>query len=217
MLPKSKIKNSDSTDQPTSPRVTFSRLISSISRQPSDSATIDSDHNDENFSLSSLFFKPLTKRILPGRKRSTSQATLPPDSPSIPNQTHLSPMMHNSSTTPADLNNLSATNKTNIILPTPETIDSKLNFNHTYKMMIDLATKNCNYFAQEKNSVCQKFHNLLAQLLHALDLSIPLVHYLIDTFSEYDYSPEVKQAKSQYVEFFLFVLSNRFVRMDIEH
>jgi len=97
--------------------------------------------------------------------------------------------MRNSSTTPSSLNYMSNSSTT----PTPETIDLNLNFTFTYTQLRDLAETNCNYFSQQKNDVCRRFERLLIQLLHSLELSVPMIRYLTENFHHFDYSSEVKQ------------------------
>jgi len=101
--------------------------------------------------------------------------------------------MRNSTTTPSDLDRLSRTLRTSITstTPTPDTVGLDFNFDSTYKQLRELADTNCKYFSQQKTDVCRRFERLLIQLLHSIDLSVPLIQYLTDNFHHFDYSPEV--------------------------
>jgi len=114
--------------------------------------------------------------------------------------------MHTSSTTPSSLNHIpkSPTMPITPTTPTPETVDLNFNFNVTYTQLRELAETNANYFSQQKNDVCRRFHHLLIQLLHSLELSVPMIRYLTENFHHFDYSPEVK--KKSIMSFFIFIL-----------
>ncbi|CAF1025090.1 unnamed protein product [Rotaria sordida] len=81
---------------------------------------------------------------------------------------------------------------TNLLMPTAETIDKNFNFDQTYIQIRELAEINSNYFSQQKNDICRRFQRLLVQLSHSLELSLPLIRYLIDNFHHFDYSPEIR-------------------------
>jgi hypothetical protein len=95
--------------------------------------------------------------------------------------------MRNSTTTPSSLNQISKT----ITIPTLDTVGLDFNFDSTYVELRELAERNCQYFSQQKTDVCKRFEHLLIQLLHSIDLSMPLLRYLTDNFHYFDYSPEV--------------------------
>ncbi len=224
----SKDEPTSSTDNRTSsitnclsmgPIAAASRFMSSLSRQPRSSTTKESIDNNDMSVLSSLPSKSTTKRTIPPRNRSSSPKS-PSSEPSIstnssPLLTNSSSTMRNSSTTPSSLNCMSNSSTT----PTPETVDLNFNFTLTYTQLRDLAETNCNYFSQQKNDVCRRFERLLIQLLHSLELSVPMIRYLTENFHHFDYSSEVKQNKKLIIYFvclYLFLL-NRFVLMVIEH
>ncbi|CAF3476169.1 unnamed protein product [Rotaria socialis] len=148
---------------------------------------VRSTESNENSSISSSFFKPITKHILSTRTDFKSSSSMPSSSDS-------SPKMRSSTTIPSDLNHLPKLQKqtSTAMTPTPETIDVNFNFDATYLQVRELAHINCNYFSQQKNDICRKFERLLTQLLHSLELTLPLIRYLIDNFHHFDYSPEIR-------------------------
>ncbi len=75
------------------------------------------------------------------------------------------------------------------------------NFDAIYTQLRELAEINSNYFSKQKSDVCRRFARLLIQLLHSLELSIPLIRYLTENFHHFDYSPEVN-----IISFFIFIL-----------
>jgi hypothetical protein len=156
------------------------RLMSCLSKQPRNitskrNYTISVSNNKK-----SSFLKPLSKRILSTRHRSSS--------PKNPSST-----MRNSTTTPSDLNQLSKTLRKSITpsTPAPDTVGYDFNFDSTYKQLRELAEINCKYFSQQKTDICRRFEHLLIQLLQSIDSSVPLIQYLTDNFHHFDYSPEV--------------------------
>jgi hypothetical protein len=166
---------------PMGPIIAAGRFMSCLSKQPRNitttrSYTISADSHEK---LS--FFKPLSKRITSTRNRSstTSNSTSFDDISS--------PNMRNSTTTPSSLNQISKT----ITIPTLDTVGLDFNFDSTYVELRELAERNCQYFSQQKTDVCKRFEHLLIQLLHSIDLSMPLLRYLTDNFHYFDYSPEV--------------------------
>ncbi|CAF0822596.1 unnamed protein product [Adineta steineri] len=179
------------------PIAAASRLMSSLTRQSRNSIPTISIDNNEKSSTSSSFFKPITKHILPKRNRSIS-----PKSPlSAPNLLNTSPFAINStltlrgsSTTPSGLNHISksATTSVTSIESPSETVDLDYNFDVTYKQLSELAEINCNYFSQQTTDVCRRFERLLIQILHSLELSVPLIQLLTDNFHYFDYSPEIR-------------------------
>lgn len=184
------------------PRAAASLLMSSLSRQSRSNIPIESTDTNEKSTTSNSFLKPITKRILPTRNRSTSPKS-PSSDPSNsksanPFLTNSPLIMHTSSTTPSSLNHIpkSPTMPITPTTPTPETVDLNFNFNVTYTQLRELAETNANYFSQQKNDVCRRFHHLLIQLLHSLELSVPMIRYLTENFHHFDYSPEVKKNRS---------------------
>ncbi|CAF3324025.1 unnamed protein product [Rotaria sp. Silwood2] len=153
------------------PIAAASRFMSSVSKKSRNS--ISKESNDTNEQASS---------------------SKPPTSHSSPLLINLSPKMHSSSTMPFNLNNLSKLSRTstNSIIPTPETIDVNFNFDLTYTQIRDLTETNLNYFSLQKNDICRRFQRLFIQLSHSLELSLPLIRYLIDNFHQFDYSTEIR-------------------------
>ncbi|CAF3668265.1 unnamed protein product [Rotaria sp. Silwood1] len=145
-----------------------SRIMSSVSKKSRNSISKESNNSNEKASSS----KPSTSKSSSQLKNASST-------------------MHTSVTTPSNLNSLSKTS-TNLILPTAETIDVNINFDQTYTQIRELVETNCNYFSQQKNDICRRFERLFIQLSHTLELSLPLIRYLIDNFHHFDYSPEIR-------------------------
>jgi hypothetical protein len=114
--------------------------------------------------------------------------------------------MHSSLTTPFDLDRISKspTAATTSMTLGPETVDLNFNFDLTYKYLRELAERNCEYFSQQKTDVCRRFERLLIQIIHSLDLSVPLVKYLTENFHHFDYSPEVRPIISAFILIILF-------------
>jgi hypothetical protein len=173
---------------PMRPIVAAGRLMSCLSKQPRNIIsrrhhTISTGSSYEKFP----FLKPFSKRISSTRHRSSSGS----DSNSFNSTSSLT--MHNSKTTPSDLNQMSKTilTSTASTIPTPDTVGFDFNFDSTYTQLRELADTNCKYFSQQKTDVCKRFEHLLIQLLNAIDSSIPLIRYLSDNFHHFDYSPEV--------------------------
>ncbi len=206
-------KSSLITDSlPIGPMAAASRFMSSLSRQSRNSV------REKSIEKSSK------KQMLPTRNRSTS-----PKSPSsAPNLSFTSPFftkgstkMHSSLTTPFGLDHISTspTASTTSMTLEPETVDLNFNFDLTYKYLHELAEINCNYFSQQKTDICRRFERLLIQIVHSLDLSVPLIQYLTENFHHFDYSPEVKKERSIISLFILIILffCNRFVLVVIEH
>ncbi|CAF2789091.1 unnamed protein product [Rotaria sp. Silwood2] len=182
---------------PMGPIVVASRLMSCLSKQPHNITSKRHYTVSTNSNGKSSFLKPLSKRISSTRIRlssSQSPSTLRSTSYSDSSNKNSSTTMRNSTTTPSDLNKMSKTVRTLIIptSPTPDTVGLKFNFDSTYTQLRDLADTNCKYFSQQKNDVCRRFERLLIQLLHSIDLSVPLIQYLTDNFHHFDYSPEIK-------------------------
>jgi hypothetical protein len=129
--------------------------------------------------------------------------------------------MHSSLTTPFGLDHISTspTASTTSMTLEPETVDLNFNFDLTYKYLHELAEINCNYFSQQKTDICRRFERLLIQIVHSLDLSVPLIQYLTENFHHFDYSPEVKKDRLIISLFILIILffCNRFVLVVIEH
>ncbi|CAF0735197.1 unnamed protein product [Adineta steineri] len=102
--------------------------------------------------------------------------------------------MRNSTTTPSNLDRFSNTIRTSEAptTPTPDTVGLDFNFDSVYAELRELADTNCKYFSEQKTDVCKRFERLLIQLLHSIDLSVPLIRYLTDNFHHFDYSPEVR-------------------------
>jgi hypothetical protein len=180
------------------PMAAASRLMSSLSRQPRTS--IPSESNDTTpKSPTTSFLQPIKKRVLPTRNRSVSPISPSSDpsntSTTNPFLTNSPTTMRNSTTTPSGLNHISKspTTSANFVTPTPETVDMDFNFNTIYTQLRELAEINCNYFAEQKTDVCRRFERLLIILSHSLELSVPLVRHLTESFHHFDYSPEVKQ------------------------
>jgi hypothetical protein len=124
--------------------------------------------------------------------------------------------MRSSSTTPANLNYISKSPTTSITstIPTPEIVGLNFNFDITYTQLRELAETNCNYFSQQKNDVCRRFERLLIQLLHSLELSVPLIRYLTENFHHFDYSSEVTKKKNQPIMFFFISILYFFYSID---
>ncbi|CAF0765781.1 unnamed protein product [Rotaria sordida] len=175
---------------PMGPIVAASRFMSCLSKQPRNITSKRHYTVSTNSNGKSSLLKPISKRI------SSSQSPSFPRSTSNSNSLHenSSPTMRNSTTTPSNLNSFSKTVTTSITptTPTPDTIGFKFNYDPTYTQLRDLADTNCRYFSQQKTDVCRRFERLLIQLLHSIDLSVPLIQYLIDNFHHFDYSPEIK-------------------------
>jgi hypothetical protein len=186
--------------------------MSSLSRQSRDNIPIEPNETNGKpttaSSSSSSILKPIKKRILPTRNRSTSPKT-PSSDPSISTKSSpffldSPPQMRSSSTTPSDLNHISTSSTTSVTtstIPTPETVGLNFNFDAIYTQLRELAEINSNYFSKQKTDVCRRFARLLIQLLHSLELSIPLIRYLTENFHHFDYSPEVN-----IISFFIFIL-----------
>ncbi|CAF1151653.1 unnamed protein product, partial [Adineta ricciae] len=176
------------------PIAAATRLMSSFSRQsqPTASAELTDTNNKSSTSLS--FFSPFTKRLLPTRNRSTSPKSAPTLSTSSPFLVNSPHTMRSSATTPSGLNyNLkSPTTCAPNIDSAPETVDLDFNFELTYNQLRELAEVNCNYFTQQKTDVCRRFEHLLIQILHSVELSVPLIQYLRDNFHHFDYSTEIR-------------------------
>jgi len=172
---------------PMRPITAASRLMSFLSKQPRNTTS------QRNYSISfgnnenASFQKPLSEQISSIRNRSSSASN-----DNLFNSTSSSPM-RNSKTTPSGLDEMSKTTTTSTTptTPTPDTVGRDFNFDSTYKQLRELADTNCKYFAQQKTDVCRRFERLLIQLLHSIDLSVPLIRYLTDNFHYFDYSPEV--------------------------
>ncbi|CAF4928443.1 unnamed protein product [Rotaria sp. Silwood1] len=145
-----------------------SRIMSSVSKKSRNSISKESNNSNEKASSS----KPSTSKSSSQLKNASST-------------------MHTSVTTPSNLNSLSKTS-TNLILPTAETIDVNINFDQTYTQIRELVETNCNYFSQQKNDICRRFERLFIQLSHTLELSLPLIRYIIENFHHFDYSSEIR-------------------------
>jgi hypothetical protein len=173
------------------PIAAASRLMSSLSRQPRSSIPAESNDNTEKSPKSSSFLHPIPKRGLQTRNRSVSPNTPssdPSNSATNPFLTNSSSTMRNSCTTPSGLNHISKSSTD----PTPETVGFDFNFNSTYTQLRELAEINCDYFSQQKTDVCRRFERLLIILTHSLEISVPLIRRLTESFHYFDYSPEVK-------------------------
>ncbi len=163
---------------PMGPIVAAGRFMSCLSKQPHNITVRRNCTLSVNSNEKVSFLKPFSKRISSTRNRSISNST---------------PTMRNSTTIPSDLNQISTTVTTSLrpSTPTPDTVGLDFNFDSTYIQLRELADTNCKYFSQQKTDVCKRFEHLLIQLLHSIDLSIPLIRYLTDNFHHFDYSPEV--------------------------
>lgn len=163
--PKHRRNNSMTKCLSAGPMAAASRLMSSLTKPSRTSSTLDTENIHEQPSV------PLARR------RSSS-----PDSTS--SNMHL---INSAATTSSDLNQVTI----EMDLPNPESIDSNFNFESICVQLRDLAETNSQYFSKQKTDVCRRFTNLLTQLMHSLELSIPLIRYLTDNFHLFDYSPEV--------------------------
>ncbi|CAF3939182.1 unnamed protein product, partial [Rotaria sp. Silwood1] len=141
-----------------------SRLVSSVSKKSNNSLFKNSNDTNEKVLLSNF---------------RTSQSN--------PHLINSFQTIHNSS----NLNNLS-TISTNLMIPTPETIDIDCNFEQTYTQTRELIEINHNYFSQQKHDICRRFERLFIQLSHTLELSLPLIRYIIENFHHFDYSSEIR-------------------------
>jgi hypothetical protein len=164
---------------PMGPIVAASRLMSFLSKQPRNLAS----RRNYTISFTSNEKVPYQKTLSSVRHRSSSASNSDP-SESTPSN------MRNSKTTPSGLDKISKISITPTT-PTPDTIGQDFNFDSTYVQLRELADTNRKYFAQQKTDVCKRFEHLLIQLIHSIDLSIPLIRYLTDNFHHFDYSPEV--------------------------
>ena len=189
----SKTTRSHSTTESWSsgPMAAAARLMSSL--RPSRGTGASSESTDATNPSASL--KTNRKRFSSTGERSTSPKT-PISAPSMgttssPFNPSPSSAIHNSSTAPSNLNQNSDVESPDSDLPTPETVDPSFNFDAIQNQLRDLAESNCRYFSQQKSDVCRRFERLLLQLLHAIELSIPLIRYITDNFYRFDYSPEV--------------------------
>jgi hypothetical protein len=165
---------------PIGPIVAAGRLMSCLSKQPRPLTF----RRNYTISVNSHEKGSFLKRISSTHNRSSSTSNS-----NLFDKTSSS-TMRNSKTIPSDLNQISKTVTTSIT-PTPDTVGLDFNFNSIYIQLRDLADINCKYFSQQKTDVCKRFEHLLIQLLHSIDLSIPLIQYLTDNFHHFDYSPEV--------------------------
>ena len=168
---------------PMGPFAAASRFMSCLSKQPYNAITkrdfaLPTDKNEK------------ASIVKPGSKRTLSEGNRPPSPRSpLPMQSiyHTnSPLTVRSSiTTPSNL--------CKIVARTTrcDTSEFKYDFDSVYKELYELADTNCKYFSQQTTDVCRRFENLLAQLLHSISFSLPLVRYLIDNFHYFDYSSEV--------------------------
>ena len=161
------------------PMAAASRLMSSLTKQ-SRTPPLTTTETNNTHEQTSVSMKPFEKRSSAASRRRSSS---PESSAST------TTLINSSTTTSSDLNQ--ATIEFN--LPTPETIDSNFNFESNCTELRDLAESNCRYFSQQKTDVCRRFSRLLMQLIHSLELSIPLIRYLTDHFHKFDYSPEVNR------------------------
>ena len=168
------------------PMAAASRLMNSLTKPSRSTLPSDSPSTHE---------QSPGKRLPSSRRRSTS-----PDGPSTDSYliNTLSPPTPTTTTT-SDLNQVTI----EFNFPTPETIDPNFNFESTCIQLRDLAESNCQYFSQQKTDVCRRFAHLLVQLIHSLELSIPLIRYLTDHCHQFDYSPEVNNSSSTLIILFL--------------
>lgn len=165
------------------------RLKSPLSKHSQDSIDAEINKNDENSSTSSSSNKPVTNKEMPLHNRAVSVKSRASE------PTGQSQKLRMPSSTSADSNRLSRSQRrtsNSLTMPKPGTLDADFNFSDTYKTMRELAERSCSYFSKEKNSdVCQKFERLLSLLLHSLEIVVPIIDYLIENFTRFDYSPEV--------------------------
>lgn len=184
------------------PVAAATRLMSSFTRQPRSTNPAASGQADEKEAApppapsSSRSFFSLTKHILPTRNRSTSPKSKLPEPRLATSSTFMSVSpspMRNSSTTPSGLNRdlASAEPVTPPVDPVLDTMNIDYNFDETYTQLRQLAEINCNYFAQQNTDVCRRFERLLIQIVHTVEISLPLILYLKDNFHHFDYDTEV--------------------------
>jgi hypothetical protein len=190
--------NSTTESRATGPLAAAARLMSSF--RTSRSSETPSEPTDDASPTASL---ETTRRRFSSTGQRSLSPTAPNSAPSIatsfnPFNRGPSATIHSSSTIPSDLNHASNAETTDPDLPTPETVNVNHNFDAIQNQLRDLAEINCNYFSQQKSDVCRRFENLLLQLLHAIELSIPLVRYITDNFHYFDYSPEVNHRRSSH-------------------
>lgn len=161
------------------PMAAASRLMSSLTKQ-SRTPPLTTNETNNMHEQTSVSMKPFGKRSSAASRRRSSS---PESSAST------TTLINSSTTTSSDLNQVTIEYN----LPTPETIDSNFNFESNCTELRDLAESNCRYFSLQKTDVCRRFSRLLMQLIHSLELSIPLIRYLTDHFHKFDYSPEVNR------------------------
>ena len=159
----------------TGPKSAAIRFISSFNKQTRSSPVSETINQTDTSTTSSSFF---FKRFSSARPRSSSPE----------NKNSIAHHLHNSATTPADLNQVTIDLGSHKI----ETTTTEINYETIHQKLRDLTEINRLHFSQQKTDVCRRFENLLMQLLHTLELSLPLLRYLSDNFHHFDYSPEVK-------------------------
>ena len=193
------------------PIAAASRLMSSLSKQTR--ASLPTELNSNTVPSSPLLESISERPLPPVRNRSFS-----PKSPSSQPLIHVStPFVRSSATTPSGLNRAPALNTpVEPLIPTPETVDLNFNFDFIHVQLRDLAETNCQYFAQQRTDVCRRFECLLIQILHSLELSVPLIRYLTENFEHFDYSPEVSERVALGQSEHLIAFAARYAPMAIE-
>lgn len=196
---KTERNNSTTESRLAGPMAAAARLLSSLTSSRSSEAPREPAEDDGPTASP----QKSRRRFSSTGHRSLSPAT-PISAPSIGTSSspfHQGPSsaIHNSSTAPSDLNHASNAATTDADLPTPETVNGNHNFEAIQLQLRDLAEINCQYFSAQKSDVCRRFERLLLQLLHAIELSIPLIRYITDNFHHFDYSPEVKSVSAVFL------------------
>ncbi|CAF1670386.1 unnamed protein product, partial [Didymodactylos carnosus] len=72
------------------------------------------------------------------------------------------------------------------------TVALDFNFDLTYNQLQSLCEENCAFFAQNKNDVNRSFERLFIQILHSLEIAVPIIRYITENFHYFDYSEEIK-------------------------
>ena len=175
----SKTGTSRSNRSPMGSILLASRLISYLSKQPRQ--LVSRRNYSASFNNNNTI--ALTRQDSSSHRRSSSTMN------SHSSNSNASSSGHDQKSTPASFDDASKTVTPST--PTPDTVGLDFNFDATYHELRELTETNRQYFAQQNTDVCRKYEHILAELLHSIDLTMPLIRYLTDNFHHFDYSPEV--------------------------